>query len=75
MADNPLMVQGAQPKSRWHGTVDKFMIDDYVAQINKANFVRLSGMAYFTNKKHDLDGKAIYFLDRYVTPPHNGERA
>ena len=66
---NPLKTYTASNDSRWVGTVNKDMIDEYVASINKRDFVRISRLPYFTNRKKNTDGEFVYFLDRMVSEP------
>lgn len=66
---NPLKTYTPNKETKWVGIVDKDMIDRYVEDINKRDFVRISRLPYFTSKKKNTDGEYVYFLDRMVSEP------
>lgn len=59
-ATNPLML--AAPKKR-AGKVTLEMLEEMVASLNKARFVRDSGKPYFIGRRVE-DEKVVHFLDR-----------
>ena len=61
MADNPLI--GREPTKP--GRVTEESLNDYAAALNRENWVKATGGAYFVNKR--VDDKGVrHFLDRKI---------
>ena len=63
MTANPLSSRLSEGRT---GKVTEAMLHDYVADINRRTFVRVSGQPYFVNYRRNMDGTNTAFLDRKI---------